>query len=259
MLGGHCLRGQSTWQSTVALSSGESEYYAIVKAAAQGLHSYSMHTAAICADLGLKLGVQLVGKQDMQVEIHSDSSAARAFAQRAGLGKQKHVHTRLLWIQEQVEQGRLGVLRVGTRDNEADLLTKPLAAPLVRRHLASIGFEFRNTWSKLHRGLEADTPAIFPTDQLEESLERPTVKQRIAALEEQLAKLRPEDKPGRFDGHGASSMGVPRLTQEQSSQGGVQLCVLQFLPSQPFEQTEVKGILQEIPNLHHFRSAFDVL
>eukprot|EP00971_Amphidinium_carterae_P000455 9447-Amphidinium_carterae.1 len=29
MLGGHCLRGQSTWQSTVALSSGESEYYAI--------------------------------------------------------------------------------------------------------------------------------------------------------------------------------------------------------------------------------------
>eukprot|EP00971_Amphidinium_carterae_P057371 1134381-Amphidinium_carterae.1 len=32
----HCLRGQSTWQSAVALSSGESEFYAIVKAAAQG-------------------------------------------------------------------------------------------------------------------------------------------------------------------------------------------------------------------------------
>eukprot|EP00971_Amphidinium_carterae_P190238 3775860-Amphidinium_carterae.1 len=64
----------------------------------------------------------------MQVEIHSDSSAARAFAQRAGLGKQKHVHTWLLWIQEQVEQGRISILRIGTRDNEADLLTKPLAA-----------------------------------------------------------------------------------------------------------------------------------
>eukprot|EP00971_Amphidinium_carterae_P199595 3961605-Amphidinium_carterae.1 len=52
MLGGHCLRGQSNWQSTVALSSGESEYYAIVKAAAQGLH-----TAAVLKDLGLELGV----------------------------------------------------------------------------------------------------------------------------------------------------------------------------------------------------------
>eukprot|EP00971_Amphidinium_carterae_P013459 265245-Amphidinium_carterae.2 len=33
MLGNHCLRlrGQSTWQSTVALSSGESEYYAVVR------------------------------------------------------------------------------------------------------------------------------------------------------------------------------------------------------------------------------------
>eukprot|EP00971_Amphidinium_carterae_P091238 1806053-Amphidinium_carterae.1 len=39
MLGGHCLRGQSTWQSTVALSSGESEYYAIVKAAGPGAYT----------------------------------------------------------------------------------------------------------------------------------------------------------------------------------------------------------------------------
>eukprot|EP00971_Amphidinium_carterae_P002127 42032-Amphidinium_carterae.1 len=60
MLGNHCLRGQSNWQSTVALSSGESEYYAIVKVAAQGLH-----TAAVCRDLGLELGVQIAGKADM--------------------------------------------------------------------------------------------------------------------------------------------------------------------------------------------------
>eukprot|EP00971_Amphidinium_carterae_P095561 1890929-Amphidinium_carterae.1 len=45
----------------------------------------------------------------MQVEIHSDSSVTRAFAQRAGLGKQKQGHTRLPRIQKQVEQGRIGV------------------------------------------------------------------------------------------------------------------------------------------------------
>eukprot|EP00971_Amphidinium_carterae_P094897 1877755-Amphidinium_carterae.1 len=129
MLGNHCLRGQSNWQSTVALSAVESEYYAIVKAAAQGLH-----TAAVCKDLGLKLGVKIVGKANMRVGVHSNSSAARVFAQREGLGNQKHVQTRLLWIQEQVEQGRIGIQRMGTRDNEADMLTKPLPANVVKKH-----------------------------------------------------------------------------------------------------------------------------
>eukprot|EP00971_Amphidinium_carterae_P103521 2049571-Amphidinium_carterae.1 len=80
MLGGHCFGGQSKWQSTVALSSGESEFDAIVKAASQG-----PHTAAACKNLGLQLGAQVVCKTDMSVEIHSDSSSV----------------TRLLWIQEQ--------------------------------------------------------------------------------------------------------------------------------------------------------------
>eukprot|EP00971_Amphidinium_carterae_P280514 5568491-Amphidinium_carterae.1 len=56
---------------------GKSEYYAIVKAAAQGLH-----VAAICEDLGLKLWVQMEGKSFMTVEIHSDSSAAGVFESR---------------------------------------------------------------------------------------------------------------------------------------------------------------------------------
>eukprot|EP00971_Amphidinium_carterae_P212009 4206968-Amphidinium_carterae.1 len=43
----------------------------------------------------------------------SDSSAFRALSQKAGLGKQKHVRTKILWIQEQVEQGRVGIERVG--------------------------------------------------------------------------------------------------------------------------------------------------
>eukprot|EP00971_Amphidinium_carterae_P245581 4877195-Amphidinium_carterae.1 len=115
------------------MTSGESEYYTIVKAAAQGLH-----TAAVCNDLGLELGVKVSGKADMSVEVHSYSSAARAFAQREGLGKQKHVHARLLWIEEQVEQGRIGIQCVGTRDNEADMPTKPLPANVVRSHLKSL-------------------------------------------------------------------------------------------------------------------------
>eukprot|EP00971_Amphidinium_carterae_P172556 3420470-Amphidinium_carterae.1 len=111
------------------LSTGESKYYAIAKAAR------SPGIAHGGKDLGLRSSSR--GNSSMPVEIHSDSSAARAFAQRARLGKQKHVHKRLLRIQEQVEQGRIGIRRVGTR--EADLLTKPLAAGLVKKHVASLG------------------------------------------------------------------------------------------------------------------------
>eukprot|EP00971_Amphidinium_carterae_P188190 3735417-Amphidinium_carterae.1 len=127
MLGQQCLRGQSNWQSTVVLSWGESEYYAIVEAAAQGLH-----TAAVCRDLGLELGVQIAGKADMSVEVDSEE----------GRGKQKHLRTRLLWIQKQVEQGKIGIRYVGTRENEVDMTTKPLAANVMRIHLPSLGFEY---------------------------------------------------------------------------------------------------------------------
>eukprot|EP00971_Amphidinium_carterae_P163334 3238559-Amphidinium_carterae.1 len=86
--------------------------------------------------------------------MHSDSSAARAFAQKERLGKQTHVHARLRWIQERVEQGRIGILRLGAQDNKADMLTKALAANVVKRNLASLGFECRTAWSQLQCALE---------------------------------------------------------------------------------------------------------
>eukprot|EP00971_Amphidinium_carterae_P182986 3631147-Amphidinium_carterae.1 len=145
----------------MALSSGESEYYSILKAAAQELH-----TAAARKVCKFRFKGQ--------------------FAQRLGLGRQRHVHTRLLWIQEQVAQGRIGIQRVDIPDNEADLLTKPLAATLVRKHLASLGFEYRTVWSMLHRGLAASAALSPQEGGLEE---RTSVKQRVAALELQLQAL----------------------------------------------------------------------
>eukprot|EP00971_Amphidinium_carterae_P324072 6440191-Amphidinium_carterae.2 len=55
-------------QSPVALSSGESEYYAIVRAAAQGLH-----VAAICDDLGL---INSLGP-DRRKEFHDSGGSQR--------------------------------------------------------------------------------------------------------------------------------------------------------------------------------------
>eukprot|EP00959_Pyramimonas_sp_CCMP1952_P296232 6196798-Pyramimonas_sp.AAC.1 len=83
----------------------------------------------------------------------SDSSAARAFAHRQGLDKQKHVMTKFLWIQEKVLNRLLKMIPVGARVNVADLLTKWFSHATASRHLKAMGFVFRTVWSNLHRKL----------------------------------------------------------------------------------------------------------
>ncbi|CAK0826208.1 unnamed protein product, partial [Prorocentrum cordatum] len=109
MLGHHVVKHGSNLQSTVSLSSGESEYYALVKGGSVGLGLHSLF-----ADWGL----------DLKVELASDSSAARGHVQRRGLGKMRHVQSRYLWIQERVGKGDLSIAAVPGKNNVADVLTK---------------------------------------------------------------------------------------------------------------------------------------
>eukprot|EP00971_Amphidinium_carterae_P333640 6468467-Amphidinium_carterae.1 len=150
--GVHTLRCQCNYQSVVALSSGEAEYYAIVRGAQQGLYM-----TALAADLGVQLQTVVSGRPVKGIEVYSDSSAARAFAQRMGLGAQKHVSTRYLWIQERARSGDIVIKKVGTKVNIADCLTKVLAGTAIRKHLQNMGFEYRTEWSSLHRSLENES------------------------------------------------------------------------------------------------------
>ena len=93
------------------MSSGEAEYYAVVKAAAE-----TLGMQALAFDLGWTFGVRLF----------VDSTAARAIASRLGLGKVRHLEVRYLWLQQVVASGRLKVCKIKGTDNPADLLTKPL-------------------------------------------------------------------------------------------------------------------------------------
>ena len=77
---------------------------------------------------------------EADVEVLSDSSAARAFASRRGLGRMRHVATRYLWLQERVRRRELAVKRVGTLDNRSDFLTKALPAQKACEHLQGLGF-----------------------------------------------------------------------------------------------------------------------
>ena len=78
MHGSRCIKSWSSNQSVIAISSGEAEFYALVKGASELLGMLS---------LAKDLNVDLSG------HLHSDSSAAIGISHRRGLGKVKHMHT----------------------------------------------------------------------------------------------------------------------------------------------------------------------
>ena len=75
----------SRTQKARALGSGEAEYYASVTGGAEGLGMQSL-----AEDLGWKV----------QVRIWTDSSAAKAVANRRGLGKLRYVELKWLCMQD---------------------------------------------------------------------------------------------------------------------------------------------------------------
>ena len=89
MVGGHAVKNTSNLQGATVLNVSECEYHALTDGAAHGLGLRSH-----MADLGF----------EMSLEVLSDGSAARAFASRRSLGRQRHVQTRYLLLQERVQQ-----------------------------------------------------------------------------------------------------------------------------------------------------------
>ena len=109
MLGRHTIKHWSSTQPSVTLSSGEAEFYGVVRGAGQGL-GYQ----ALLRDLGLELPLR----------VWTDSSAALGICSRQGLGKLRHLDTHTLWVQQAVRSKRLVMKKVSGEENPADLLTK---------------------------------------------------------------------------------------------------------------------------------------
>ena len=124
MLGTHAIKAWSITQAVIALSSGEAEYYGIVKGSSVGLGIRS-----VLADLGCK--VRLV--------VCTDSSAAKGMASRKGLGKVRHVEVNQLWVQDKVGSGEVELRKVDGCNNIADALTKFVDGAGISAHLGSTG------------------------------------------------------------------------------------------------------------------------
>ena len=134
--GNRTLRTSSSTQSVVTLSSGESELLALVKGASIGLGARAM-----CRDMEVDL--------KMRLQLHTDSTAARGIVMRKGVGRTRHLHTPLLWVQDKTASGEITVYKTPGPTNVADLGTKFLPAEDIQRHCKNLGFESRSGKSAL--------------------------------------------------------------------------------------------------------------
>ena len=73
-----------------------------------------------------------------------DAVAAIGIVKRQGLGRIRHLAVADLWIQQKAKQGSVVYEKLAGYHNTSDIMTKPVEADVLQRHMASIGFEFRS-------------------------------------------------------------------------------------------------------------------
>ena len=140
MHGKHCIKHWATTQTTLSLSSGESELHGIAKGMQNGIGFQSM-----AKDLNICLGLR----------VHSDATAAIGIARRRGLGKLRHLDVEDLWVQHKVREKLVELVKVDGKVNPADIFTKYVEAPILARALLSMGLH-----SEAGRALSAPQAAI---------------------------------------------------------------------------------------------------
>jgi chemotaxis response regulator CheB len=124
MFGSHSVKSWSTTQQVIALSSGEAEYYSMVKGGSMGLGIQAM-----ARDLGVSISVN----------VKTDASAAKGIASRRGLGKVRHIDVSQLWLQDRVSKGEIIIEKVSTHNNIADAMTKHVDSGKLNSHMLSVG------------------------------------------------------------------------------------------------------------------------
>ena len=120
MFGDHLIKTWSVTQSVVALSSGEAEFYGMVRGASNALGVQGM-----LQDFGVNVGIKLL----------TDSSAAKGIGNRRGLGKVRHIELSELWLQEKVAEDRIRLYKIAGEENISDHLTKAASRERIEFHL----------------------------------------------------------------------------------------------------------------------------
>ena len=123
LLGEHCIKAWSITQPVIALSSGEAEYYSLVKGA-----SVALGIVGMLRDFGCEVNIVM----------HTDSSAAKGIGSRRGLGKVRHIELSQLWLQEKVVAGAVLIRKISGNDNNSDSLTKHSGIDRIKQTLRGV-------------------------------------------------------------------------------------------------------------------------
>ena len=117
----------SRTQKCVSLSSTEAEWYAA--------------TSAACDSLFLHHVISFLTNQNVKpITLHTDNAAVRMLSKKLGAGRLRHIHGRLLWLQEKTGSSEMILKQVKTNYNLADLNTKSLNRDRFNSLLFLLGF-----------------------------------------------------------------------------------------------------------------------
>ena len=120
MLGGCPIKAWSKTQPTIALSVGEAEWIAIVKAGAESL--------------GIQSLLRDLGEEEVYIQVQIDSSTGKSIASRRGAGRVRHLETQDLWVQEAVRRGKFEMKKICRKKSPSDLCTKPKCLEEINLH-----------------------------------------------------------------------------------------------------------------------------
>ena len=118
------LTSECRGQGTVALSSGESELYALA-----GLSAELIFAQAILKEIGLSF----------LIHARADSTARAVATKQGASRKMKHIHTRFLFIQDLIFRTLLTISAIKTDVNPSDIGTKALGRERFYRMRSMLG------------------------------------------------------------------------------------------------------------------------
>ena len=162
-MGSRLIRSWGSTQAVISLSSGEAEFYGVVKASGIGL-GYQ----ALLEDLGWSV----------PLHVWTDSIATLGICGRSGLGKLRHIDTRALWIQQRVKDASVELRKVKGEFNPADLFTK---------HLPS-GQKIADLLALLNCASSSGRPSAAPSLKTASSSNRPTA---VLSIDSSMTSLPP--------------------------------------------------------------------
>ena len=89
-----------------------------------------MGMQSLCEDMNEKVNIVL----------RCDATAGKGIAERRGVGKVRHLHVGLLWLQRHTQRGTIKIEKCDGKFNVSDIGTKHVEGILMRSHLQRMGF-----------------------------------------------------------------------------------------------------------------------